>query len=241
MSGTQGINYQQAYSYQTSVSAKVQITEETKVAQGAQEEAALAQEKDTVEISGKPAETDSSKQIYKPDMEKVNYLKSVLDGQAETLRKMAEKLMSGQSFASNGLFDTNFKDWVSGQNSSSYLFEMEFSMEFKFDFSMSMTAEVDEATRLEAQELIGEDGPLGINAVTENILGFAKAISGGDPSKIDLLEKAVQKGFDQVSAMFGGFSKLPDVTQKTYDSVMKGFEDWRNESTGNVVTETLEA
>lgn len=238
MTSTNSINYQQSYSYSASVSASVASSYKSTQEDKAQTETVPA-EKDTVEISGNTESTDSSKQIYKPDMEKVNYLKSVMDQQANTLRDMVQKLLSGQSSAANGMFDSSFKEWVSGKSSGSYALEAAFSMEFKFEFSM--TLEVDEATRAEAEAMIGEDGPFGVKAVSENILGFAKAISGGDPDKIDLLLGAFQKGFDAVAKMFGGKDKMPEVSQKTYDAVIKGFEDWRAESKGTEAVEETAA
>jgi len=61
----------------------------------------------------------------------------------------------------------------------------------------------------------------------ERILNFAKSISGGDPSKIELLRNAVEKGFKEVEKIFG---KLPEISRKTYELVMKGFDDWKSET-----------
>ena len=63
--------------------------------------------------------------------------------------------------------------------------------------------------------------------VAKRILDFAKAISGYDKSKIPLLKKAVNEGFKEAEKILG---ELPDVSKKTYTLVMKGFEEWENES-----------
>jgi len=87
-----------------------------------------------------------------------------------------------------------------------------------------------EADRAQALEMIGEDGFFGVKKTTERIMEFAKALVGEDASdeKIELMRSAVQKGFDEVARMFGGFDKLPDVTQKTYEAIMKAFDDWKS-------------
>ncbi|KLO23948.1 MULTISPECIES: hypothetical protein [unclassified Marinitoga] len=69
-----------------------------------------------------------------------------------------------------------------------------------------------------------EDGQWSPEAVSDRIIEFAKSISGGDKSKINLLKDAVKKGFDDVKGILGG--KLPEVSEKTYDLVMKKFEAW---------------
>ena len=89
-----------------------------------------------------------------------------------------------------------------------------------------------EADRAQAQQMISEDGFFGVKQTTDRIMSFAKALvgEGASEEKIENMRAAVQKGFDEVSRMFGGFDKLPDVTRNTYESIMKAFEDWK---TGN--------
>ena len=73
--------------------------------------------------------------------------------------------------------------------------------------------DVDDETRAEAASLIGEDGDLGVNQVSKNILDFAKAASGGDPSKIEELKQAFLKGFSEAERVLGRFiaaNQLPD-------------------------------
>ena len=59
-------------------------------------------------------------------------------------------------------------------------------------------------------------------------MDMAKALSGGDASKIEELRKAVEKGFKAAGVELGG--KLPSISQNTYTEVMKRFDDWANES-----------
>lgn len=90
--------------------------------------------------------------------------------------------------------------------------------------------EVDEATRLQAQQDISEDGYYGVKQTSARILDFAMAVAGDDPKKIAEMRKAVQKGFDQAERMWGG--KLPSICQSTYDTVMSGFDAWSKRASG---------
>ncbi len=79
-----------------------------------------------------------------------------------------------------------------------------------------------------ARELTSEDGYYGVKKTAGRILDFAKAISGGDPAKAEMLREAVQKGFEQAMEPWGGMEKAPQITKDTYDVVMKGFDEWVN-------------
>lgn len=83
--------------------------------------------------------------------------------------------------------------------------------------------EIDEETRLEAQKMIAEDGPLGIEAVSQRIVDFAIAISGGDKSKLDTLKAAIDEGFKQAKKILG---ELPDISKQTYNLIMEKLDKW---------------
>jgi hypothetical protein len=86
-----------------------------------------------------------------------------------------------------------------------------------------------EEDRIQAQQLVSEDGFFGVKQTTARIMDFAKAMvgEGASEKQIDNMRAAVQKGFDEVAKMFGGFDKLPDVTKQTYEAIMKAFDDWK--------------
>lgn len=88
---------------------------------------------------------------------------------------------------------------------------------------------VDDETRTEAERMVGEDGFFGIKQTTDRIMDFAKALAGdgADAKTIENLREGTKKGFDDVAKMFGGFDKLPDVTKKTYEALMKEFDNWK--------------
>lgn len=89
--------------------------------------------------------------------------------------------------------------------------------------------EVDDIARAEAQAMIADDGPLGVEAVSERIVAFAKAISGGDIEKLDKIKNAIEKGFKEAERILG---ELPDISRRTFDSVMEKLDAWEKEVKG---------
>ena len=87
-----------------------------------------------------------------------------------------------------------------------------------------------EADRAQAQQLISEDGFFGVKQTTARIMDFAKALvgEGASEKQIENMRAAVQKGFDEVARMFGGFDKLPDVTKQTHAAIMSAFDEWKS-------------
>jgi len=85
-----------------------------------------------------------------------------------------------------------------------------------------------EADRAQAQQLISEDGFFGVKQTTARIMDFAKALvgEGASEKQIENMRAAVQKGFDEVAKMFGGFNNLPDVTKDTHTAIMNAFDEW---------------
>lgn len=83
--------------------------------------------------------------------------------------------------------------------------------------------EVDDQARLEAQDLIGPDGILGVEAVSQRIVDFAIALSGGDKSKLDGLRKAIDEGFKEAEQVLG---QLPEISKETYNRIMEKLDAW---------------
>lgn len=76
-------------------------------------------------------------------------------------------------------------------------------------------------------EPLSGDGEYSADAVSARIMDMAKALAGTDKSKIDLLKKAVNDGFEAVKSNFG--AELASVSQETYDLVMGSFYRWQQE------------
>ena len=87
---------------------------------------------------------------------------------------------------------------------------------------------VDAATKAQAQADIADDGYWGVSQTSQRILDFATALTGGDPDKIDAMQAAFKKGYEKAQKTWGG--QLPDICQKTYDAVLKGFDDMRKQN-----------
>ena len=75
-----------------------------------------------------------------------------------------------------------------------------------------------------AKAAISEDGELGVRKVSERILSFAKFAMGDDPSKMQKIRDAIELGFSQAKDMLGG--TLPDISQKTHDTIMAELDRW---------------
>lgn len=87
---------------------------------------------------------------------------------------------------------------------------------------------VDEQTRTEAAAAIADGGPLSAEAVSDNIVEFAKALSGGDKSKLDTLRSAIDKGFEAAEKIFGG--SLPEISYQTRELINQKLDAWENEA-----------
>ena len=97
---------------------------------------------------------------------------------------------------------------------------------------------VTEAAKLQAQEDISENGYWGVEQTSQRILDFAKALSGGDVSKADLLLDAFKKGYEEATGAWG--KELPDISKKTYEAVEEKFAAWKNEANGTTTEATTQ-
>jgi hypothetical protein len=79
----------------------------------------------------------------------------------------------------------------------------------------------------DAKTAIALDGEYGVKKTAENILNFAKSLMNADPSKMDLIRNAIQKGFDAAKGILGG--ELPEISKKTYDVIMKELDRWQKD------------
>ena len=146
---------------------------------------------------------DSSKKIYKQDTALINKLKADVEARTAQFRSLVEKLIMGQGNAIGTADDI----W---------------SFLRKGDFT------VDAATKAQAQADIAEDGYWGVEQTSDRIIDFAKALTGGDPDKIEEMKEAFEKGFNQAEKTWGG--ELPEISKKTYDAVFEKFDAWAAES-----------
>lgn len=208
VNGIQGYSQIDAYSAYNSAKkiSKQEKTEETSSSSASNRAA------ETGVIYEKSAdaakELDRSGVIYKPNTALVEQLKADQDANKQRLMDMVHDTLSGQFSA--------FKA-ANGDDEDSI---------WRFLASGKFT--VSAAAKEEAQKAISEDGFYGVKNTSDRILEMAKALTGGDPGKIEEMRDAFKKGFDQATKSWG--QALPEISSKTYDAVMEGFDNWANES-----------
>lgn len=86
--------------------------------------------------------------------------------------------------------------------------------------------QVDDETMAQAQKDIADDGYWGVEQTSNRLVEFAKALSGGDPSKADKMIDAVKRGLEQAKKAWGG--ELPEICHRTIDTTIKKLEEWRD-------------
>ena len=78
-----------------------------------------------------------------------------------------------------------------------------------------------------AKAAVADDGEFGVQKTAERILSFAKAAIGADPSRLDAIRAAVEKGFQDAQDILGG--SLPEISQKTRSTIQAEFDRWQKE------------
>jgi hypothetical protein len=174
------------------------------------------------QAAAKPAEepaavytpSERANQTYRPDAARIRELMAESDRQIENFRRLVEGLLGKQA-------DT-VQQALFGRDPMTFT---------KAEFEMM---EVDEATRLAAQRDIEEGGYYSVEATAGRILDFAVALSGGDPSKISLMRGAVEQGMKMAEESWGG--RLPDISYRTFEAVMRGFDEWEAAGDAGAIT-----
>lgn len=141
----------------------------------------------------------TEKTTYKPNANLVAKLKADAEQRTSQFRQMVESMLTKQGQTFNKANDM-WKILASG------------------NFT------VDRATAEAAQAEIGENGYWGVEQTSDRILSFAEALTGGDPDKMEKMRDAFIKGYKQATGAWG--KELPDISSKTYDAVMKKFDDY---------------
>lgn len=98
------------------------------------------------------------------------------------------------------------------------------------DNALSSLLKIDSKTQLEAQDAISADGEWGVDKTAQRILDFAKALCGGDASKLSTLKDGILKGFEAAEKVWGG--SLPDICYQTKQKIMDTMDEW--EKTGKM-------
>lgn len=181
-----------------------QTSTASKTASTSTDKTTTSDKAETSVVYEKSSQTDKDTVTKKTDYAMVAKLKADAEQRTSQLRSLVEKMMTKQGTAI-----------ANADSMWSFLADGNFT--------------VDEETQKQAQADIAEDGYWGVEQTSDRILDFAKALSGNDPEKADLLIDAFKKGFEDATKSWG--KDLPDISQRTYDAVLEKFDKWKNGST----------
>lgn len=196
------------YNYSSYLASKNKSSDDAKVENKTEKPAETTENKKNTSADGDTYVKGS----YKQDTKKINMFQTELKNKTESFQRMISSMFQKQGVRYNKA--AGIKDNL--QN-------------------LIASGGVSEADKLQAQKDISEDGYWGVDATADRILDFAKALSGGDPSKAEELKNAVLKGFKEAEKAWGG--ELPEISQKTLDKVLKGFEEWTSSSSTEATAE----
>ena len=178
-------------------------------------------------------ETQDPKKEGKTDVKEEKALGSALEKDVAIIGKGTPKAVTYDKPVASKDHEAMEKLWAESDKAHSQLKELvrqlieNQGMTFRDLVGGDKTVPVDEATRVKAQEMIGEGGFLSAESVSERIVDFAKAISGGDKGKLETLRSAIDKGFAEAKKIFGG--QLPEISAKTYDLIQEKLDAWQKE------------
>lgn len=173
-------------------------------------------------IAPKAAEPAENTQLLSPALETEGavYEKSETVNSGDYSAKVSAMLAESQQKIAE--FQNMFARYLGGQASN-------------YDISTWSKANMEAAFKnatpedvAAAQAAISEGGYYSVDAVATRIMDMAMALSGGDPSKIQLLRDAVDKGFSQAGQIYG--AALPSICQDTYGEIMDRFDAWEQEA-----------
>lgn len=159
---------------------------------------AAAPDVDRVEFS---RDTDITKMSDSDRAALVKSLKDDLNSQMSRFTNMMTQTFQKQGITAASLEGDNFWKFMASGNYS-----------------------VDAKTKAEAQEAISEDGFWGVKQTSQRIFDFAAALAGDDVETMKKMQAAVEKGFEQAGAAWGG--DLPSICGDTHTAVNKLFDDY---------------
>lgn len=198
------VNNVTSSAYTSNLAAQIKGDSQSKEAKT--EAAKNEEETGVIYETSKNKETSSTntKKNSKVDSQTIAKLKADADAKLSQLKGIVEQLIAKQGKASEtASIWSQFREGI-----------------------LDGSIEVDEATAAQAAEDISEDGYWGVKQTSERLLDFAKALTGGDASKAEEMRDAITEGFKAAAKLWGG--DLPEISQKTYDAVMKGIDEWKN-------------
>ena len=200
---------------------QVNVTQDVTVKQYTQ--AAQDLEKVTSAATEKTDGKENASNVQKPDTDRAEFNKDKVvttkmsdSERASLVKSLKEDLNNQMSRFTNMMMQTFQKQGITVNiaNDSNDFWKMIASGNFT----------VDSQTKAEAQEAISENGYWGVAQTSQRIFDFAYALAGDDADKMKEMQAAVEKGFQQAGAAWGG--DLPSICGDTRSAVGKLFEDY---------------
>lgn len=167
----------------------------------------------------------SSLKTYSRDTVKIDELYKAVEDKLSALKSVVEKLMSTQTVKVGEASGLSYDEIMT-----------KYDGKLKDFFSK---LQVDDDTKAKAQADISEDGFWGVKQTSERAVEFAKALCGGDPSKVGLMRSAIEDGYKAAEKAWGG--ELPELCKKTQEATLKGLDDWAKEAVSGSVEEQAKA
>ncbi len=168
-------------------------------------------------------QTANSKTTYTKDTVKMSEINKQIEMKLSSLRATVENLVNMQTVKTGEAQGLSYEQIME-----------KYDGKLK-DFYTNL--KVDDSTRLAAQQDIAEDGFWGVKQTSERAIEFAKALSGGDPSKIAMLKNSIEEGYKAAEKAWGG--ELPEISKRTQEATLKGLDDWAKEASQEKGTVTL--
>lgn len=191
------------------VSAAKGLADKTKTTEAAKEPTQAVTEEAAV---FEKSEQQPKKLTYTRDTTTLSEISRLAEERFASLRNLVENLFAMQRIKkgeSKGLSYDEILEKYDGNLKSFY-----------------ENLEVDDATRLQAQQDISENGYYGVKQGSQRLIQFAIGLSGGDPSKLAVLKDAIEKGYKEAEEAWGG--ELPEICKQTKEAALKGLDDWAN-------------
>jgi len=156
------------------------------------------------ETSEKPTNFSDVLSVMSSDISPINNIEAYIN---ESVSKVLEKIAK---YASN----------VLSAQSGNYSVSMT---------SINITIEMDPGESLsdvksELDSMLSDDGYWGVEKTSQRMFDFAKGFAGDNPEEMSRAKEAVEKGFRQAEAMWGG--KMPDISYDTFNATMQKFDNY---------------
>ncbi len=158
----------------------------------------------------KKPNTDRAEISSTPDVSKMSKSE-----RAALVQSLKDDVNNQMARFTNMMLQTFHKQGINGAMASGDNF---------WKFVASGNYSVDAKTKEEATQAISENGFWGVSQTSQRIFDFAQALAGDDVDKMREMQAAVEKGFKQAGAAWGG--ALPSICGETHTAVNNLFDEY---------------